>query len=75
MTDRRQVLDAVDRGGNAASCARQMCSGRTPSMPPAQSRGATRPCAVDHGAVRRDERRFIGGVPVKRATNAFAGVS
>ena len=57
-----------------------MCSGRTPSVPPAQSAGATAgPSvpAIDRAAARprSSGSRFIGGVPMKRATNVLAGVS
>ena len=56
-----------------------MCSGRTPSMPPAQSRGSTAgpsvPAITAPSGPASSGSRFIGGVPMKRATNVFAGVS
>ena len=56
-----------------------MCSGRTPSVSPAQSAGATAgpsvPAITAPPAPASSGSRFIGGVPMKRATNVFAGRS
>ena len=56
-----------------------MCSGRTPSVRPAQSAGATAgpsvPAITAPSAPASSGSRFIGGVPMKRATKVLAGVS
>ena len=61
------------------SNANPMCSGRTPSMPPANSDGNTIgpsvPSMTAPPGPGSSLSRFIGGVPMKRATNTYAGAS
>ena len=56
-----------------------MCSGRTPSMPPAHCAGSSAgppvPAMTAPPAPASSFSRFIGGVPMNRATNVFAGCS
>ncbi len=56
-----------------------MCSGRTPSMPPAHAAGSTAgpsvPAMTAPPAPAASGSRFIGGVPMKRATKVLAGRS
>jgi hypothetical protein len=74
----RYSTDSTDPA-TPSSRPRTTCSGRTPKVAPARSAVATGgpvvPAMTAPAAPCSSRSRFIGGVPMKRATKVFTGLS